>query len=576
MQNNNHNRLMEITESGCEQYQASYASAFSHYDDLLRTKGLEEASCWRCQTDLLFLGRVLGYDKILDRVHGPVADLCVKKNPMLPIEEQDAVKERMHLDPRGTFKSTLSIIDSVQYIVCFPEVRICKLTATKPLAAAIAGEITGHFVGHDDLTLFQELFSDFLIRPRDILIGQFTAPNRKRDWREATVMSFSIETSISGWHFDVLDPDDVVDTVNSSTPGGIAKVKKNFRINRKTLMPWGYINFKGTRYNPFDLWGDIIEKARPGKIKLLIRSALKLKSGQRLEPSMWPDHFPAESEVEVLFPELLSYEFLKDQFEDDYSSFMTQYMNDAYGGEQVVFPREAMLQATLPHKDMPIAGETFIFWRFAYDSKPNMRYAAAAVGIIANGRMFIVDVLRGSFKPSDLAMRVIQLAKKWGVRNVDIEETPGARYYESPILNYGITLGWSVTVRWTEYQEDEGARSLRMKYAEPLITAMRLLFSDGIVCLNEVFRQFCNFGMVEDSEIPDVVSRVAENLPKSIALKDDKEQDIAWELVKQRDLYDRTHGLGKYAPQEPTAEEKPYQPEPNSYGLDEVMPGLNG
>jgi hypothetical protein len=161
----------------------------------------------RCQTDILFLARLLGYDKVLDRVHGPVAELCVRKNPAIPIEDQTAVKERINLDPRGTFKTSLSITDSVQWIICFPNIRICKLTATKPLAAAIAEEIRDHFVKAADAepTDFQFLFPEFCISPSDKARAN-TPPRTARGLARKTVMAFSIETSISGWHFDVSRP----------------------------------------------------------------------------------------------------------------------------------------------------------------------------------------------------------------------------------------------------------------------------------------------------------------------------------------------------------------------------------
>lgn len=537
------------------------------YRDLMRLE---------CQTDHIFLAHRLGYVKVIERVHRPVAKLFVQKNPALSIEQQAQNKAFLHLDPRGTFKSTLSIVDIVQFIICFPDIGICLLTATKPLAAAITGEIADLFVLAKDAepSDFQLLFPEFCISPREKMVGEYTAPNRKTKRKEKTVMAFSIETSISGWHFDVMVPDDVVDTQNSATAQAIAKVKKNWRTNKKTLMPWGYINYKGTRYNPFDLWGDIIEKAdgKKNKVRVLVRAALKLKEGRRLEPGA----FPPESEMELLFPELLSYEFLKDEFEDDYESFMTQYMNDAHGGNEVIFPKEAMLQVTVPAEQIPLAGQMFIAWRFAYSGKTAMKFTGAAVGLMDGGRMYIIDVLRGTFKPSALAHRVVQLAKKHGVRMVKIEETPGAKYIESAIHNYGLTMGWAINIQWQEFQEDDGIRDLRMKGIEPLIIGQRLLFSDSIVCLKELYKQFSTYGMIDESEIPDVISRVAENLPPSIAApQGDDEQLLHWDLLKQRDLYDRTHGVGRYAPPEPQVVE--VQPEPvNSYGLDDSLGGLNG
>lgn len=528
----------------------------------------------KCQTDFLFLAHVLGYVRFLDRVHGPVSELVVQKDPSKSIEKQAGEKLRLHLDPRGTFKTIGTVVDAVQFIICFPNIAICILTATKPLAKAIVASIGHHFILPRGMkgTTFQILFPEFCIAPSDELVGEFTVPNRTEYRKEATVMAFSIETSISGWHFDVMMPDDPVDTQNSATAQGIAKVKNNWRINKKTLMPWGFISAKGTRYDPFDLWGDMLDKAKPGAAKVLVRGALTVKSGKRLEPG----EFPAPHEVELLFPELLSYEFLKGEFEDDFSSFMSQYMNDSQGGKEVTFTRESLFKVSQPGENMPLSGEVFLAFRFPYLGKPNMKFAAGAAGVVENGRMFIVDAVRGKFKPSALAHKIVQMAKRHGAHNISIEETPGARYYEPAIQNYALTLGWALNITWREFQEDDGVRDQRVKGLEPLIASTRLQFNADMEVIDQVFKQFANYGMIEESELPDVISRIAEVLPKSIApAEGTSEQDVNWELARQRDLYDRTHGIGNYAPAEPSTEE-PYKPPTNLCGLPDVLGGLNG
>lgn len=545
------------------------------FSDLLRR---------RCQTDLLFLADVLGYHKMVPRIHSPVAQHAVQKKPELAeaisdheelMNAQDpGFKQRLHMDPRKCFKTTLGIVDDVQWIICFPNVRICKLTATKPLAAAVAGEIAQPFVKatHEMPSLFQALFPEFVITPRDRKVGQFRTPNRTIDWKEETVMSFSIETSISGWHFDVMDVDDVVDTQNSKTATGIQLVKNNWRINKKTLMAWGYTNFKGTRYNPMDLWGDIIKKANPARIKVLLRSALSLKSGKRLEPG----DFPARDEMELNFPELLSYEHLKDEFDDDYSSFMTQYMNDAHGGNEVTFTPETMLASTVDEVAVPVTGQIFIAWRLAYGGKENMRTPCGAVGLLYEGRLYVMELSNTPMMPSGLAHRIASLAKKYGSHRVTIEETPGAKNLEPAIHNYAATLGWTVQIAWVPFEEDDGARDLRLKALEPIIVSRRLLFSSGVKRLRDVHEEFTSYGMTDEFGLVDVIARLSDNLPKLIVQQEsDASQDVQWEILRQKDLYDRTHGLGRYSlPVEAPVET--YTPPRNSYGLDESLGGLNG
>src|SRR3569832_2052208 len=95
-----------------------------------------------CQTDLFFLAKeILGYRDVTEETHREVADTFLKKDPKRSIREQaDPCHVRLLLLPRGTFKSTFNICDTVQYIICWPDIAILVLTAANsedsPLADA--------------------------------------------------------------------------------------------------------------------------------------------------------------------------------------------------------------------------------------------------------------------------------------------------------------------------------------------------------------------------------------------------------------------------------------------------------
>lgn len=547
----------------------------------------------RAQTDLFWLAyELLHYDRITESVHRAVVNHYVQKDPRIPIFEQDTVKARLHLDPRGTFKSTLNMADCVQWIICFPENAGLLMSGSLKLAQAFVGEVTQHFTLPKGVSgsAFNELFPEFTIPPSAVRVGSYTAPHRRTGRKDDTLMSGSVEAAMSGWHFEWMKEDDVVDNRNSETPTGIEKVKKNRHINRKMLMPGGFRDAAGTRYDPFDAHGDDIAKAKPGKIKILCRPAFTIDPdsayaemyGLRVSAQA----FPEEEEIALTFPELLSYEFLLDAYDEDYPSFMTQYMNDAHGGKEIIFNPEHLEKSTIDDNKMPVQGPALICWRFSSASDAAMKYAGAAVGRMANGRMHIIDAMRGIYNPSTQARRVVELAKKHDTRTVSIIDSPGARHVEHHIHNVGLELGYKLMLRWIEFDQDAGARDLRLKSIEPLIPAGRLLFSDEIACMTDMKRQFSNFGMVEQNELVECIARVCEALPKSIAHPDAADdEDEAMEREREKDMHDRVYGLGIHAQK---AEPAPsfedidaaaiadYTPQTNSYGLDDVMPGLSG
>lgn len=531
---------------------------------------------FKCKVDLFFLAHdILGYDQLTELTHRQLAEFFVQKDPNRGLHEQDPVKTRLLLFPRYGFKSTMNIADCIQWILCFPFVRILVLTGEKDLANGFVDETQAFFIMDEDATptLFQSLFPEFCIRPKDKRIGKFFCPIRGVFKKEPTLMASSIESTLPGWHPDVLKGDDVVNNINSEEEVSAKKIIRKYRLARKTVHPKGYKELIGTRYGPFDLYGETIKKAKPGKLKVLCKAAWWLKT----ESVNKPEDELGEDDYELLFPELLTYEFLCDERDDDPEGFQCQYLNNPMGGQEPTFPKVMLLQATVPHKKIPAHGEMFIAWRFAYPGKQNMQYAAGVVGLLDGFKMFIVDGVHGKFTPSKLAFKVVEQARKWGVQSISIEETPGARFLEDSIKNYALTMNWKFTINWIPFQEDDGARELRIKHTEPLINSMRLLFADNVGCLDSLHDQFENFMLMQDASIPDAVSLVAQWLPRSIAAAPAAEQAAVWKQVQEQDLYDRVMGLGRYAEdlEIPEVEAAPEIGTSNPL-LSDIMPGLNG
>ncbi|KKK59554.1 hypothetical protein LCGC14_3033240, partial [marine sediment metagenome] len=61
------------------------------------------------RTNLFWLStEILGYD-LVPSVHQPICDFFVQKNPNRSFADQDSRKQRLVLDPRGHFKTTIAI-----------------------------------------------------------------------------------------------------------------------------------------------------------------------------------------------------------------------------------------------------------------------------------------------------------------------------------------------------------------------------------------------------------------------------------------------------------------------------------
>src|SRR5581483_8444901 len=117
------------------------------------------------QTNLFFLCKLLGYNDMSadqyiwtdGQVHNTHEEICndffVRKDPTVKTFKQFAdeydtntdKKERLLLVPRGGFKSTMNMVDCIQYVICWPETTILVLSGVLALANAFVGEIKGHF-----------------------------------------------------------------------------------------------------------------------------------------------------------------------------------------------------------------------------------------------------------------------------------------------------------------------------------------------------------------------------------------------------------------------------------------------
>ena len=547
-------------------------------DDELREDGRRV-----CKTNLLALCYVLGYCLITEEVHKEAIEFFPEKDPNKTVEELaiGMKRRRTLMYPRNTYKSTLDLANCIQLILhYYMTIAILIISGAKPLSFAFVDQVSSFFYREPKRppTLFQALFPELCV-DKEPDSGVFTCPLRQREPKilEPLIWGNSLASSTTGWHPDVAIYDDIHNNRNSKTFESRAAITKDYKLTRKILKPTGYELMIGTPYGAGDVFDDQVSTAKPSTYHRVYKAAMRLKSGERLDPNGFPD----EDEVELFLPSILSYEFLREEYEGDYSSFMSQYLLDSYGAAEIVFPEDAMLGAIIAEDDVPMEGETFIHWRLPC-RKMGWATANAAVGIKHRNRMTIAEALQGHYKPSVLAKLIVDTARKFGTHHISIEDSPGARRMQSTIQNYALTVGWDMNISWLDFQEDSGDRDTRIRNLEADMSMSRLLFSDGISKLKPLIEGFTRYGMMTENGLPDVVSRVADNLPQSIAAEGVDDDDVAWEMMRQRDKYNLIYGRGQYARPEPEPEEVAYQePDPNDaeytdIGLPNILGGLNG
>jgi hypothetical protein len=299
---------------------------------------------------------------------------------------------------------------------------------------------------------------------------------------------------------------------------------------------------------------------------------MRLLSGERLDQ----DGFPDEDEVELFFPDILTYDFLREEYESEFDSFMSQYMLDTYGAAEIVFGEREVLSAMVPEERVPLEGTPHIVFRLPCRSL-KWHTTSGAVGLLQADRMFITDIAQGHYKPSLTAKLIHDIARKHGTHTVNIIESPGASVMQAVVENYALTTGWNIYISWIPFEEDSGVRDTHIRSLEATIAGGRLLFSSGVKT-KPLITGFVEYGMMEENGLPDVIAHCADALPRSIASEFEADE-AAWDMLRERDHFNMVYCRGRYAPPEPEPEPEEMEPaiEDRKFteaGLEILIPGL--
>ncbi len=209
-----------------------------------KIKALQNA----CKTDLRFLCKnVLGMMDWEDELHGSLAK-----------ELEEAESRKLFLMPRGHLKSSIITVGwAIQQILRDPNIRILITNAVWDKARAFLNQISGYLTDKSALSQIFGIFqtADMRWTRDEIEISQ----KKLRTVKEPTISTAGLEKSLTGYHYDLIIHDDLVDKENVTTKEQIEKVKGFYRNSLPLLDPGGRIVVIGTRWVIGDLYQELIE-----------------------------------------------------------------------------------------------------------------------------------------------------------------------------------------------------------------------------------------------------------------------------------------------------------------------------
>jgi predicted phage terminase large subunit-like protein len=190
--------------------------------------------------------------------------------------------ETVSLAPRGVGKSTIgTIAAAVAEVIWNPDIRILIASKTAGQAHAFLREIANHFERNAELiAVFGAFYNSAQWNDTEITVAGRTTFDK-----EATITTVGVGGAVASKHYDLVIGDDLVDEVNSATPGQREKVRTwYFKVFLPTITDRASrIRIRNTLFHPSDLVHELRKTVPTYAVPAIV-------GGE----SIWPERFPME------------------------------------------------------------------------------------------------------------------------------------------------------------------------------------------------------------------------------------------------------------------------------------------
>jgi len=482
--------------------------------------GTRQEIQWWGATDLFFLAKyILGYKDMEPHIHGLVCDFLVQKNPLKPFGEQSKKKNRAIFDPRGHYKTSLSIADAIQWILCFPNITYLKMSGTQTLTKRVVQEVKWHFTQND---LFRAIYPEYCPSDDQTRFGmamEFTVPNRTANRREPTISITTVDSVKAGSHYDIRDGDDIVNEENSKTKEQLQQTAIDWKHTRPLVNPGGYTTYTATRYDWSDNGGQIIESNPPlGPVddlrgfgfmyegadwNIFLRGAWKTDEQGKRE-LLFPNKFRTDAEDDPSKENLDAI-----QREDPYL-FSCQYLNNPAPTGTQNFPRTLLIERTTLRANIPSDVTLFMAWYLGFNPDDSTDPAVGVVGGFSpDGALYIIDCFRGLWSTDKIIDSIFAAHRKWCIRKIGIDDRNGPILLgpglESKMQEYRMFL----PIEYLPTRLNEDMRIKSVEALVPLLKAEKMYFSADLPYYDQMLLEFTRFGKYKHAGIPYAIAMIA-------------------------------------------------------------------
>ena len=418
----------------------------------------------------------------------------------------------LYLLPRGSYKTTCLMARAARSIVLDPNIRILYCCDTYAQSKQSLGWIKRQFEQNDEL---RERFGDFVgekgWRDEYLWVNSRTDLSKK----EPTLSAAGADKNITGGHFDEIYLDDMVTEENSRTKNGLAApiewLKALLYIAEDVVDPkTGQITHQtkiianGTRYDDADMFGYIIRlteelqrKRQKGAWRLHIKAA-ELEGGR------------------LPFPHLTR-EVLDEKRAGGVAKYNAQMLQDPVPSEFALFSREHF--KLISRHEIPKHRELY-FYLLSDTAVTEDREDYTCLTVLAKDSLeniYVMDMLLGQWKPSDVIENIFSLWRKWPCRKMTLEKIAANEVYTASIESEAVRRQINIRVE-PIFGRTRESKELRIQSLEGVFNAGKMFFSsdlpkrlirnEGGKCYGEIVDQFLRFPKGAHDDIPDCISDI--------------------------------------------------------------------
>jgi predicted phage terminase large subunit-like protein len=460
----------------------------------------------KCRTDPFYLSEILGYD-FQPSVHADLfAQFPAITNRKAAIRDQDACKNSLILWPRGTFKTSATVLHIVRLILNFPDTRIMLMSGTLTMTRKWLAEIKAHFTYKNPRSRLHEIFPDFC-RPDMGSAEAFTIPARTRVLKDPTVAALSQKKVATGSHGEFLFADDMVHTGNYRSVEQLDKLEEDFSSYVPLLDPGCYTVVTGTRYSPVDNYGRIIKRAaqKPGEWRISVKES---RDASRV--LLFPEQELKDGRKIGITNEML------DQIEkDDPVMYNAQYMNRIFATGRQIFPPELIWASTKHPSDpkFPKNGPCYFSVDLAPSDKAESDHSVIAVARRdPDGNLWVENVVGHTWTPAQTGTVLLNNILKYRPEIVFLEKAAGAEFFMEYMVTRAREHGIAARFELIKVSNVKDAKYLRISALESHFRNRRLFLCTGIQDFERLEEEFNDFPKGKYKDRPDAIALLVNHL----------------------------------------------------------------